>query len=103
MYHKFSRTLLRMLRHSRQDCNEQLMETDGYMLVHDLLKNPTLRALGVSNDILYHVTTLCNTRGLTGVEVRADRLAIRAKWGQPTRNLRLGGIQTRLTDKNATE
>eukprot|EP00972_Heterocapsa_arctica_P095662 14108088-Heterocapsa_arctica.AAC.1 len=78
MYDKFSHTLLRMLRHALEDCSQQLMESDGYVLVYDLIRNHTLAALGVTVDILFHLTTLRNTRGLCRLEVRSDRLAIRA-------------------------
>eukprot|EP00972_Heterocapsa_arctica_P014393 2117794-Heterocapsa_arctica.AAC.1 len=80
MFDKFSRPLLRMLRHARQGRVADLMETDGFFLVCDLLRNPLLVALGITIVILYHLTTLSNTRGFVRLEVRSDRLAIRAKW-----------------------
>eukprot|EP00972_Heterocapsa_arctica_P047724 7039349-Heterocapsa_arctica.AAC.1 len=76
-----------MLRHARQECTADPMEKDGYVLVYDLICNSLLTALGITVAVLYHLTTLRNTRGFVRLEVRSDRLAIRAKWGHSTKTL----------------
>eukprot|EP00972_Heterocapsa_arctica_P113862 16439515-Heterocapsa_arctica.AAC.1 len=46
--------------------------------------------------------TLRNSRGLVRVDVRQDRLEIRAKWGHSMNSLEPSLIHTELTIENAT-
>eukprot|EP00972_Heterocapsa_arctica_P027313 4014437-Heterocapsa_arctica.AAC.1 len=102
MYDKFNRTLLRMLRQSRE-CPPNVMETNGYVLVYDLLVHPLMMALAVTLHILYHLTTLTNSRGLCRVEVHKDRLAVRAKWGHMADIVNICHVHKKLTPDNSDE
>eukprot|EP00972_Heterocapsa_arctica_P082631 12175371-Heterocapsa_arctica.AAC.1 len=79
------------------------METDGYVLVYDLLAHPLMIAPGVTLHILYHLTTLTNSRGLCRTEVRPDCLAIRAKWGHTADIVDIYHMHKKLTPDNSDE
>eukprot|EP00972_Heterocapsa_arctica_P083508 12305577-Heterocapsa_arctica.AAC.1 len=79
------------------------MEKNGYFLVYDLLAHPLMIAFGITLHILHYLTTLTNSRGLYRVEVRCDRLAIRAKWGHTAGVVEISHIHKKLTIENSNE
>eukprot|EP00972_Heterocapsa_arctica_P038779 5715230-Heterocapsa_arctica.AAC.1 len=76
MLDRLCRTVRRALRHDGHGLRPDLMKSDGYVLVSDLLNLWSLRELGVGFNDLYEMMGLWTSRGAARLDVSQDSIML---------------------------